>query len=117
MFGALIVRAPPKVNWHNHLYDIDQHTILISDWTHELGIDKFLSHHHAGGDNKPPNLLINGLGRFIVDRNGNNVSAIMPVATFIVKPVMFEHAEKDTIPNKDFLQIYAKLRNSIASKI
>ncbi|XP_017757142.1 PREDICTED: laccase-4-like isoform X2 [Eufriesea mexicana] len=85
VFGALIVRAPPKVNGHNHLYDIDEHTILISDWTHELGIDKFLSHHHADGNNKPPNLLINGLGRFMVDQNGKNVSAIMPIATFTVK--------------------------------
>ncbi|XP_029042896.1 laccase-1-like isoform X2 [Osmia bicornis bicornis] len=94
VFGALIVRVPPKINWHYDLYDIDQHTILLSDWTHELGIDKFLNHHHASGDNKPPNLLINGLGRFAVFRNksetGNgkdngNASTMMPVATFTVK--------------------------------
>ncbi|KOC68923.1 Laccase-4 [Habropoda laboriosa] len=80
VYGALIIRVPPKVNWHYDLYDIDEHTILISDWTHELGIDKFLSHHHAGGDNKPPNLLINGFGRYDGD-----TSAVMPIATFIVK--------------------------------
>ncbi|CAK9821202.1 LCC4 [Anthophora plagiata] len=87
VFGALIVRVPPKINWHYDLYDVDEHTILISDWTHELGIDKFLSHHYAGGDNKPPNLLINGFGRLPVHRDRNNdTSALMPIATFIVKP-------------------------------
>lgn len=85
VYGALIVRTPPKVNWHKTLYDIDEHTILISDWTHELGIDKFLSHHHAGGDNKPPNILVNGLGRFVVNRHGKNISAMMPIATFTVQ--------------------------------
>ncbi|XP_006611755.1 laccase-1-like [Apis dorsata] len=85
VFGPLIVRTPPKVNWHNDLYDIDKYIIQISDWTHELGIDKFLNHHHAGGDNKPPNILINGLGRFTVNRIENNISAIMPTAIFTVK--------------------------------
>lgn len=85
VFGPLIVRTPPKVNWHKDLYDIDEHIIQISDWTHKLGIDKFLNHHYAGGDNKPPNILINGLGRFTINRNGNNISAIMPTAIFTVK--------------------------------
>ncbi|XP_043509689.1 laccase-2-like isoform X3 [Frieseomelitta varia] len=85
VYGALIVRTSPKVNWHKDLYDIDDHTILISDWTHELGIDKFLSHHYAGGDNKPPNILVNGLGRFTINRHENNISAIMPTAKFTVK--------------------------------
>lgn len=85
VFGPLIVRTSPKANWHKDLYDIDEHIIQISDWTHELGIDKFLNHHYAGGDNKPPNILINGLGRFTINRNGNNISAIMPTAIFTVK--------------------------------
>lgn len=82
------MRTSPKVNWHKDLYDIDEHTILISDWTHELGIDKFLSHHYAGGDNKPPNILVNGLGRFTINRHENNISAIMPTAKFTVKQVI-----------------------------
>ncbi|XP_015430718.1 PREDICTED: laccase-like [Dufourea novaeangliae] len=88
VFGPLIVRTAPKQNWHNSLYDVDEHVVSIADWTHELGIDKFLSHHHAGGDNKPPNVLINGVGRFSSDRGGSNVSAVMPVATFVVKQDM-----------------------------
>ncbi|KZC09029.1 L-ascorbate oxidase, partial [Dufourea novaeangliae] len=88
VFGPLIVRTAPKQNWHNSLYDVDEHVVSIADWTHELGIDKFLSHHHAGGDNKPPNVLINGVGRFSSDRGGSNVSAVMPVATFVVKQLI-----------------------------
>lgn len=94
VFGPLIVRTPPKVNWHNDLYDIDKYIIQISDWTHELGIDKFLNHHHAGGDNKPPNILINGLGRFTVNRIENNISAIMPTAIFTVKQVILNKQMK-----------------------
>ncbi|XP_076239494.1 uncharacterized protein LOC143182413 [Calliopsis andreniformis] len=95
-FGSLIVRVPPKMNRHRDLYDIDEHTVLILDWTHELGIDKFMAHHYAGGDNKPPNLLINGLGRFTTERasfsspstttNDSSTVAAMPIATFNVKP-------------------------------
>lgn len=111
VFGPLIVRTPPKVNWHNDLYDIDEHIVQISDWTHELGIDKFLNHHHAGGDNKPPNILINGLGRFTVNRNGNNISAIMPTAIFMVKQVMLNKwIKKIYIYNKNFY-----LKNDIVS--
>ncbi|XP_026666521.1 laccase-1-like isoform X2 [Ceratina calcarata] len=84
VYGALIVRSPPRSNWHDGLYDFDEHNVLITDWTHRLGIDKFLNHHHAGGDNKPPSILINGLGRYHSDES--NVSAIMPIATFTVKP-------------------------------
>lgn len=88
MFGPLIVRVPPKTNWHKDFYDVDEHTISIIDWIHELGIDKFLSHYHAGNDNKPPSLLINGLGRFL-GRNDSSPNVTMPVATFIVKPVTY----------------------------
>lgn len=114
VFGPLIVRTPPKVNWHKDLYDIDEHIIQISDWTHKLGIDKFLNHHYAGGDNKPPNILINGLGRFTINRNGNNISAIMPTAIFTVKQVMSNKRKKKKI----YVYIYNKnfyLENDIIS--
>lgn len=89
MFGPLIVRVPPKVDWHKDLYDFDEHTIVVADWVHELGLSKFLAHHHADGDNKAPNLLINGLGRFVTIKDENGTQADMPIATFIVKPVNF----------------------------
>ncbi|XP_076174595.1 uncharacterized protein LOC143150301 [Ptiloglossa arizonensis] len=86
VFGPLIVRVPPSANWHYDLYDADEHTIQILDWTRELGIEKFLNHYHADGNNKPPNVLINGFGRFTIARGGSNVSDAMPIATFLVKP-------------------------------
>ncbi|KYQ58207.1 Laccase-4, partial [Trachymyrmex zeteki] len=83
VFGPLIVRVPPKMNWHQDLYDYDEHTLIVADWVHELGLTKFLAHYHADGHNKAPNLLVNGLGRF---KNKNKTSADMPIATFVVKP-------------------------------
>uniref|UniRef100_A0A1I8F792 Peptidase_S9 domain-containing protein n=1 Tax=Macrostomum lignano TaxID=282301 RepID=A0A1I8F792_9PLAT len=47
---------------HAGLYDTDQpeHTLLLSDWFHELGATKFAAHHYSNGDNKPKGLIING---------------------------------------------------------
>ncbi|XP_011062898.1 PREDICTED: laccase-5-like isoform X2 [Acromyrmex echinatior] len=83
VFGPLIVRVPPKMNWHKDLYDYDEHTLIVADWVHELGLTKFLAHYHADGTNKAPNLLVNGLGRF---KNKNKMVADMPITTFVVKP-------------------------------
>ncbi|KAG7213871.1 hypothetical protein KM043_003079 [Ampulex compressa] len=85
VFGPLIVRVPPKRNWHEDRYDLDLHTLVVYDWIHELGLEKFLAHHHADGDNKASNLLINGFGRFKSARDENATTADMPIATFVVK--------------------------------
>lgn len=89
VFGPLIIRVPPKVNWHKDLYDFDMYTLVVADWVHEIGLTKFLAHHHADGDNKAPNVLINGLGRFVAVEGENETLANMPLATFVVKPVNF----------------------------
>ncbi|XP_029167358.1 laccase-1-like isoform X1 [Nylanderia fulva] len=86
VFGSLIVRVPPKVDWHKDLYDYDEHTVVITDWIHELGVSKFLGHHHMDSPNKPPSILVNGLGRFATFEGKNETLADMPVSTFIVKP-------------------------------
>lgn len=89
VFGPLIVRIPPKVNWHKDLYDYDEHTITVADWVHELALTKFLAHYNADGHNKAPNLLVNGLGRFIAIEHANKTLANMPISTFVVKSVNF----------------------------
>lgn len=38
--------------------------MIVTDWIHELSVGMFTDHHHSKGDNKPPTLLINGVGRF-----------------------------------------------------
>lgn len=65
-FGALIIRRPVTSDPHSKLYDFDipEHIMSLNDWAHEPGVSMFSSHHHSSGDNKPPNLLINGKGRF-----------------------------------------------------
>ncbi|XP_072946321.1 uncharacterized protein [Epargyreus clarus] len=64
--GALIIRKPKSQDPHGHLYDYDrsEHVMIVTDWIHELSVGMFTDHHHSRGDNKPPTLLINGVGRF-----------------------------------------------------
>ncbi|XP_011500453.1 PREDICTED: laccase-1-like [Ceratosolen solmsi marchali] len=86
MFGPLIVRRAPKRNPLHNLYDYDEHNIIVSDWDHELGLEKFLAHYHGSGDNKPPSILINGMGRFeTMVQDDENSKFMLPVATFVVK--------------------------------
>jgi len=106
VFGPLIVRVPAKINWHKDLYDFDEYTVVVADWIHELGLTKFLAHHHADGDNKAPNVLINGFGRFTAIKGENETLANMPLATFVVKPVNFDHFQSESFqaawrPKKD----------------
>lgn len=82
LFGSLIVKVPKEKDPHSDLTDFDEHVIMVSDWVHTSGTDAFLQHHHAGGDNKIRNLLINGLGL----PPGANSSSV-PIATFVVKKV------------------------------
>lgn len=87
-FGSMIVRVPSKQNPHVNLYDVDEHTFVILDWAHVSGVDMFLDHHHADGDNKPPNILVNGFGRYRSIEGGSNDTKIdTPLATFVVKQV------------------------------
>ncbi|XP_050537356.1 uncharacterized protein LOC126903292 [Daktulosphaira vitifoliae] len=63
VFGSFIVRGAKERDTHKDMYDVDEHVITVVDWLHELGIRKFLAHHHGSGNNKPDTLLINGKGR------------------------------------------------------
>ncbi|KAL9880339.1 multicopper oxidase 1 isoform 1-T2 [Glossina fuscipes fuscipes] len=82
VFGAFIVNQPRSKDAHSHLYDFDlpEHKIIVQDWVHVPGISMFASHHHSRGDNKPPNILINGKGRFynaILEQNKHEEEAFM----------------------------------------
>ncbi|XP_015589578.1 L-ascorbate oxidase isoform X2 [Cephus cinctus] len=85
MFGPLIIRVPPSKDHHKDLYDFDEHNMLIQDWGHLSSTEKFLAHHHSNGDNKSPNLLVNGLGRYLQLQDANGTVIDMPAATFLVK--------------------------------
>ena len=85
LFGPMIVNVPAEDDPNYRLADFDEHRIIVSDWVDMSSTEKFLSHHHAGGDNKITSLLINGLGRFQMGRNDSLIN--MPTSTFVVKQV------------------------------
>nr|CAD7446408.1 unnamed protein product [Timema bartmani] len=90
MFGGLVVRVPRTMDPHSDLYDHDlpEHLIQVLDWGHELGVVKFLDHHHSDGDNKPRNILVNGLGRIFPDNS----------------PDMWEDSETTQLSSEFFVQ-------------
>uniref|UniRef100_A0A182P7D7 Multicopper oxidase n=1 Tax=Anopheles epiroticus TaxID=199890 RepID=A0A182P7D7_9DIPT len=63
-FGALIIRKDNDIQELLYDHDLSEHVITVQDWGHEQGVSLFASHHHSTGDNKPPNLLINGRGKY-----------------------------------------------------
>jgi FtsP/CotA-like multicopper oxidase with cupredoxin domain len=62
IFGAFVVRQADDLEPHYGLYqhDLPEHTMIVNDWLEELTENKFARHHHAGGDNRPKSILING---------------------------------------------------------
>lgn len=77
-YGPLIVRSPPVGEPFYNLYDVDQHTILLSDWMHELSLERFPGRYRRDIGQVPDNILINGLGH--TDKPDFKV----PLATFTV---------------------------------
>ncbi|XP_035891289.1 laccase abr2 isoform X1 [Anopheles stephensi] len=63
-FGALIIRKDNDIHELLYDHDLSEHVITVQDWGHEQGVSLFAAHHHSTGDNKPPNLLINGRGKY-----------------------------------------------------
>lgn len=76
-FGPLIIKEPKTKDPHANLYDFDlfNHVMSLNDWAHEPGVSMFASHHHSLGDNKPPNLLVNGKGRYFMKDGIKELSA------------------------------------------
>lgn len=63
--------------------------MLMTDWSHMLGVEMFNAHHHSDGDNKPPTILMNGKGvfrEFPLD-DGSDEVTYTPVEVFTVKQV------------------------------
>ncbi|XP_012552135.1 uncharacterized protein LOC100174976 isoform X1 [Bombyx mori] len=100
--GAFIVRKPKSQDPHGHLYDYDRtdHVMIVTDWIHELSVGMFTDHHHSSGDNKPPTLLINGVGRFRVFNNDTEKPLYMKAARFNVEQ---GHRYRFRVINAEFL--------------
>lgn len=73
LFGALIVRDPPKSNHHLKLYDYDEHTMMVNDWMHLESDVGFVRDFHYRSNIAPNAMIVNGRGRFqpFVDQNGS----------------------------------------------
>lgn len=69
--GSLIVRDPPTKDPHYGLYDVDEHVIFLTDWMHELSLERYpgwyFNQKNLGQTAK--NFLINGLGNFTDTKN------------------------------------------------
>lgn len=58
LFGAVIIRSrtPPT------LYDLDEHVIIINEWTEISGMSSYVLEHQNGYPQMPHTILVNGLG-------------------------------------------------------
>ncbi|XP_039313117.1 laccase-2 isoform X2 [Solenopsis invicta] len=84
-YGSLIVRDPPSLNPHKDLYDEDlpEHVILISDWFHELALERFPGRYRSNRGQNPDNILINGRGNWTNPSTG--VSTNVSLSLFTVE--------------------------------
>ena len=85
----MVIRQSRQKEPHSGLYDHDlpEHVILVSDWLGELGVSKFVAHHHDDGDNKPNSMIINGRGRLPKHRGELTTNETMPLSLFSVEQV------------------------------
>lgn len=90
LFGPFVIRQPKSMDVHGSLYDYDlpEHVIIATDWIHESGSMKYLSHYHGTGNNKPDNILINGLGKYRKFEVGKKGITYTPLARFNVVKVI-----------------------------
>lgn len=67
-YGSFIIRDPPKLNPYNKWYNEDrpEHVIIISDWMHELSLERFPGRYRNNSGQIPDNFLINGRGNWTV---------------------------------------------------
>nr|BBC20925.1 laccase-like multicopper oxidase 3 [Nannophya pygmaea] len=68
--GKLVVRVPPEEDVNLAEYDLDlrEHTLIITDWIHDLTDARLPGVGHrliASSQHRPDNFLLNGLGRYV----------------------------------------------------
>ncbi|KAK9307808.1 hypothetical protein QLX08_002035 [Tetragonisca angustula] len=62
-YGGLIVRDPPSKDPHYQLFDKDEIIIFLSDWMHELSVERYPGWYRHDLGQIAKNILINGLGQ------------------------------------------------------
>ncbi|XP_066596700.1 uncharacterized protein [Prorops nasuta] len=65
-FGSLVVRTPPSLDPHFHLYDEDlpEHVLIICDWLHDLSIFRHIGYFYTNFEGTD-SILLNGKGRYV----------------------------------------------------
>lgn len=66
LYGSVVIRQPPSKDTNSNLYDYDltTHVMLISDWFHESGTERFPGRLAVNTGQAPESVLINGKGQF-----------------------------------------------------
>ncbi|KAB7499124.1 Laccase-3 [Armadillidium nasatum] len=64
VFGAMVVKMPKGFDPNEYLYDEDlqEHIVMINDWTHIFAEEKFYLHLMSDFTDFPKSILINGVG-------------------------------------------------------
>ncbi|XP_076387214.1 uncharacterized protein LOC100877763 [Megachile rotundata] len=77
-YGPLIIKPPLNQEPFLNLYDKDEHIMVLSDWMHELSLERFPGRYRHNLGQFADNILINGLGHSKV------FHLQAPLATFTV---------------------------------
>lgn len=111
VFGALIVRKAGDEHENLYDFDISEHMLISNDWTHYTSTSVFTAHHHSNGDNKPPNILINGRGKYFgnmtksakqVSTTTSTSTTFNPITTTQPSQVLEAENEDDTTTENEF---------------
>ncbi|XP_043254604.1 laccase-3-like [Colletes gigas] len=75
-YGPLIVRDTPSQERHLNLYDEDKHLVFLSDWMHELSLERVPGWYRHDIGQTAQNILINGRGNWVdpVTKKSTNAS-------------------------------------------
>lgn len=67
-YGSLIIREPPELNPYFYNYDVDrpEHVMIISDWLHELTLERYPGRYRSNRGQVAENFLVNGRGDWTV---------------------------------------------------
>ncbi|XP_014215269.1 L-ascorbate oxidase-like [Copidosoma floridanum] len=80
LFGGLVVRESRETEPASRLYDVDEHMIVVNDWTSTSGSEAYVLEYQNSRAQDPHTILVNGFGRF-----NDNRSELLPLAVFEVE--------------------------------
>lgn len=64
LFGGFLVREPKTKDRMSHLYDRDEHFIVVNEWTMTSGQESYVLEYQNNLPQNPHTIIVNGYGRF-----------------------------------------------------